>query len=327
MRVERISRFENLTRLAPEWKDLLKRDPSATPFQKPEWLLPWWESFGSGELFTFQVRVGGKLVALAPMFLHDWLVRRQVTFLGNGVSDYLGFVMDPAFAPDALTRILAAIAAEKGRWELCDLQDLRETSPLCHVALPEPLRSLVRAQYPCMRVQLPQNLEQLEKRGGLGRNLRRYGERLIRLGDVTFETAGSEMFEDALRALIDLHRARWAEQSDASMIEGPAMERFHAQAAANLCREGCARFDVLKLNGAIAAVIYVLLDEQRAYGYLSGFDPSLKRFSPGMLILNYSLEQSIRSGYREFDFLRGNEPYKRDWGATESTTYRLLIWH
>ena len=38
---------EELEALLPAWADLWQRDPEAMPFQRPEWLLPWWRQFGS----------------------------------------------------------------------------------------------------------------------------------------------------------------------------------------------------------------------------------------------------------------------------------------
>ena len=42
-----ISTPEELERLREEWLALWRRSPTATPFQSPMWLLPWWRAFGS----------------------------------------------------------------------------------------------------------------------------------------------------------------------------------------------------------------------------------------------------------------------------------------
>jgi hypothetical protein len=39
--VEEITTMDALERLRWEWSELWTRSPAATPFQSPEWLLPW----------------------------------------------------------------------------------------------------------------------------------------------------------------------------------------------------------------------------------------------------------------------------------------------
>jgi len=34
---------------------------------------------------------------------------------------------------------------------------------------------------------------------------------------------------------------------------------------------------------------------------------------------------SMEAGRRRFDFLRGNEPYKYEWGAVDEPVHRLLV--
>src|SRR5690606_6903365 len=58
-----------LSQLAPEWWELWRRAPTATPFQSPAWLLAWWQAFAPGQLFTIAVRNSRGLAALAPFYL------------------------------------------------------------------------------------------------------------------------------------------------------------------------------------------------------------------------------------------------------------------
>ena|SRR5438105_11909593 len=56
--------------------------------------------------------------------------------------------------------------------------------------------------------------------------------------------------------------------------------------------------------------------------YLSGFDPALARFSLGTLLVGHAIEEAVREGAEEFDFLRGQEDYKYRWGAKDRLVYR-----
>src|SRR4030067_350877 len=53
--------------------------------------------------------------------------------------------------------------------------------------------------------------------------------------------------------------------------------------------------------------------------YNSGFDPRYREASPGMVLLARCIEDGIRNGVREYDFLRGRERYKYDPGGREGS--------
>jgi CelD/BcsL family acetyltransferase involved in cellulose biosynthesis len=47
--------------------------------------------------------------------------------------------------------------------------------------------------------------------------------------------------------------------------------------------------------------------------------------SPGLVLLARCVEDAIRSGLREYDFLRGRERYKYDLGGRDRIVYRVTI--
>src|SRR5207245_9551059 len=81
----------------------------------------------------------GELVAVAPMFSWGYggdpeIIR--VSFLGSGITDYLGMTADPKFVSDAARLVLAWLADRRGDWQLCDFQELRAGSPLLQASMP-----------------------------------------------------------------------------------------------------------------------------------------------------------------------------------------------
>ncbi len=106
---------EAFQQLKSQWDDLRRRTDDVSPFQSPEWMLPWWRTFGSGEMFSVAVWGEQGLVGLAPMFIPVWEERRQVTFIGNGVSDQLGFLVDRRYAEEA-TSVAKGVARFYAFW-------------------------------------------------------------------------------------------------------------------------------------------------------------------------------------------------------------------
>jgi CelD/BcsL family acetyltransferase involved in cellulose biosynthesis len=85
------------------------------------------------------------------------------------------------------------------------------------------------------------------------------------------------------------------------------------------------RLNALRLDERIVATLYVLCAKRRACLYLIGVDPELETISPGTLIFGYSIQQALREGAREIDFLRGRERYKYFWGARDRPCYGRML--
>ncbi|MFX9097154.1 GNAT family N-acetyltransferase, partial [Acinetobacter baumannii] len=81
----------------------------------------------------------------------------------------------------------------------------------------------------------------------------------------------------------------------------------------------------LKQKDQIIGVFYGMRLHHRSYFYQMGFNPEFGSISPGNLLLSFAIRTAIEDGSKEFDFLRGDEPYKRRWQAQHSiTNYRHL---
>jgi CelD/BcsL family acetyltransferase involved in cellulose biosynthesis len=66
LRAEIITNGKAFEALAPQWWELWRRCPSATPFQTPALLLPWWRHFAPGQLVAIAVWREDRLIGLAP---------------------------------------------------------------------------------------------------------------------------------------------------------------------------------------------------------------------------------------------------------------------
>jgi CelD/BcsL family acetyltransferase involved in cellulose biosynthesis len=154
----------------------------------------------------------------------------------------------------------------------------------------------------------------------LDRNLRQQLRYLGSEGAVRFETSGSPA---PLDVLFHLHEMRWRDKSEAGVLSDPAVACFHRKAAAGLARAGLLRIHTLSVDSTPIATLYGFARSGTMHYYLGGFHPSWERFSPGSLVIGYALEYARKAGDSWFDFLRGPEPYKYRWGATDQPQYRI----
>lgn len=86
------------------------------------------------------------------------------------------------------------------------------------------------------------------------------------------------------------------------------------------------RVDYLQTpTGKAAACVFGWSDADGYYLYNSCFDPELQAASPGLVLLQAMIEDSIKKGLRIFDFLKGDEDYKARLGAKPRPLQRLEV--
>lgn len=318
---------EALQRLEGEWTELWERCPGATPFQHPAWLLPWAMYFGGDELLAVELRRGGELVGLAPFFTHpDPAGRRTLLLLGTGNTDYLDLLVAPeAGDPGAAALLRAAVdAAAPDRVEL---RQLRPNSSLLRIPPPEGWRGEVMADEVCPVLELAEGaagLEGVVDASHLSR-VRRDRRRLERRGVVEAAIAGEDEFDEAFAALVQLHQLRWQGVGEVGVFGDPAALGFHRTAALALLDAGWLSLGTLRLDGKIIACHYTFTCRGRLYNYVGGFDTEYSHWSPGTLLMAEGIAAAMAEGVRSFDFLRGREAYKYQWGAVDTLTYRLRL--
>jgi CelD/BcsL family acetyltransferase involved in cellulose biosynthesis len=326
LRVEEVNTPEGLEALRPEWSALWERSPTATPFQSPEWLLPWWRHFGGEGLWTLVLRREGRLVGLAPFFIYTDPESgiRQMTLVGNGISDHLDLILDPEVKGEGGAAVLAHLAKRGDAWDTCDFRDLPAGSPLLGMWLPDGMAGEVEEEEPCPTLALPDTEARLAEvvPGKLLGTLCYRRRRAEKLGEVRFKMAGEESAEELFGALLRLHGARWAVRGEEGVFSEPGVDTFHREVLAGFLARGWLRLHALCIAGRVVAVHYGFVAKGRGYSYIGGFDPESEKVSPGGLVVEHAIREALREGAREFDFLRGREPYKYAWGAVDRPQYR-----
>jgi CelD/BcsL family acetyltransferase involved in cellulose biosynthesis len=81
----------------------------------------------------------------------------------------------------------------------------------------------------------------------------------------------------------------------------------------------------LTLDGKrIAAEIHFETAGSLLY-YNAGVDMAAHHLSPGVVQLEHLVRRAIDRGKCRVDLLRGNEPYKYEWGAVDEPVMRILV--
>lgn len=305
-----------LAALLPQWQALWPR-VGATPFSRPEWLLPWARHLADGELLTLTLRDRERLVGLVPLSY-----RSDGLYLAGGeVSDYRDALIDPGLPGAVLAEALSAILQKTGAPGL-HLCGLRPSSLLSAMPPLPGFEEHRQFDETCPAVPLPAAPGRLDAlfaahlRRDVARARRRLAGRAVRLESA--DGAGGEHLYDAL---VRLHEAEWQERGQAGVLHDVHVQAFHRDVVRAFGGDGL-ELHALIVDEVIIAVIYGFSDAKTAYYYLSAFDPNWAALSPGTLIIYAAMERAQAAGQTTFDFLRGAEPYKYRWGARDTFTER-----
>jgi CelD/BcsL family acetyltransferase involved in cellulose biosynthesis len=306
-----------LTAIEPGWWELWRQSPTATPFQSPGWLLPWWKYFAPGELCALAVLEGERLVGLAPLYRDsDSHGKRRVLPIGFPLTDYHDFLTVPEFEKQVLAAIRSCLA-EGGFWDVLELPELPPDA--CALGMIAPAGCDASTVYgdACPILVLPQEIAEPERMFPMRkrRKLRTARHRAERHGPVRILTANINSILDCFEVLVALHRRRWRSRGEPGVLADGLVQEFHRRALPALTDAGLVRFYLLQIGSDTAAAYYGFHHRDQAYGYLMGFDPAYAFESPGVILLAHAITEAAHEGARKFHFLRGREPYKYEWGA------------
>jgi CelD/BcsL family acetyltransferase involved in cellulose biosynthesis len=252
-------------------------------------------------------------------------------------ADYATVLCAPADLPavaDAVADYLVSRAARD--WDVLDLRRLRCGDPAAD-ALAAALGAREMAQGwtinveredVCPVVTLPEGATMDAYLATLGKKERHEIRRKVRRAEAAgevFLTESTDPLVD-LDAFIDLHQKRWGADGLFPPTAGGEQSRVLFRRLFEAHRpDGALRLTFLTVSGRrVAAGVHF----ETADGYLyynAGVDPDARDLSPGVVMIHRYVERAIATGRHRMDFLRGDEPYKYDWGAVDEPIQRLLV--
>ncbi len=333
-----------LAALAAEWDELLGAARRPSPFLSWDWVDCWWRSFGPGtHLRVLTLRdAEGHLLGLAPLHIvRRWnggAPVRSLEFLGyRGAAvcaDHLDFLAR-AQSRDAILSVLVEVMLGLPDWDVVVLDSVDEQShlPLALQPYAGALRLAEVEGEVCHYLPLPASTAELWSALGVrhpqfAQNLQRYRRRLERHYRTRFvPDSAADALDPALAALAGLHGMSRARHRESNSFARADYYGFHRRLAPRLADRGRLYLARLECDGRIVAVLYGYVFAGVLYYYQSGFDTRLRADGVGKLLLARVLEDAVdRLGVSEFDFLRGDEAYKRQWTEHARTTKRLRGW-
>lgn len=315
---------ETFDRLAAMQSDPRSQLRWATPFVLPLWLKAWWQSFGRGQPEILVVRLRGHPIGAAPLMIQG----KKARLIGDvNVCDYL----DVITAPDQTAVFFQALGDHLRRRgvDRLDLELLRPDSIVIREMAPAAQRQGLAVEIEpkdvALELELPDSWESYQEMlsGKQRHEMRRKLRRLEAAAPYALRTVTDEAsLAEAVEVFIRLFRANRRDKADFMRAGMIAYFRDLMQA---LAADGRLRLYFLELQGIPAAAAMCFHHQQTIYLYNSAYDSRYRDLSVGVLCNALSLRESIRSGMKAYDLLRGAETYKRHLGGQPVTLYRCTI--
>ena len=317
------------------WEEIEAQAESRSPFMSWAWHRAWADADpDAAAAEAFVLRSGHTVQAIVPLLsrhirFHRVPVRALTWAIGDlGCPDHLDVLATRGSDVAALIPLF-----EELEWDVLVLSNLAPNAPSAwRLAQAMAARGHVTQRQPlwlCPYLDLAGDWETYLK--GLSRSRRqtlRYAEKALRRHHtVTITDHDGERVAEGWRRLVTLHEQRWADGGGlgGGAFRDPHVDRLHRRFTAELARRGQLWLTTLDLDGEPAAAWYGFTYGDTAYFYQSGRDPRWERESVGQVLLALMIRRAMERGFKRFDFLRGDDPYKRQWTTTGSTTEEITI--
>ena len=313
-----ISEFEELR---DDWVELFRESNCQEIFLSWEWSYTWWKYHRDEKhLWLITVWRENKLCGIAPFMLIKrakyGLKFRSLTSLGHPDNDISGFIMHKN-EMEIVRAICNHLTMHSNNWDVLEIKELpgdslagkefsslmeksgyitfEKNSPHYYVPITSDWRSYYEKLPRKMRKTVKSRLNKARKKG-----------------EISFKAyEGKELTWDHFLAVFEVNKqSRFPHVFQSEQRRQFFNDLFNLTRGNNWIEISLLEFD----NKPIAYNIGFTLDG-RFEGWHQGFDSQFAQLSPGAIAFMFFMEEYFNRGFREIDFLRGDESYKNEWNT------------
>ncbi len=315
LRVDWVTDRAGLGELAGAWTDLAGSE--SVPFLQPAWVLPWWDAFGQGKpLRVCTVWDGGELRALLPLYES----RRALRALANVHSPTFRPLAVDGTALHALARAVLACRLE------VVLPGLPLGDPTFSAFAPRRRLALSGPGYVSPAVELHDDYATYRTR--VRSSLRSRLERLRR--KMHREHAAEQVLVEApadlereLQEGFAVEASGWKGQTGTAIVAQPETRRFYEEVSRALAERDQLRVNAIRLDGRLVAWDLCVLFAGRLHLLKTGYDESLSRLAPGLVLRLSVIERCYELGLASHELGGSDEAWKVEFANAERR-HRML---
>lgn len=329
MQLQLVDSESDFLALKDGWNEL-----TSEPLQSWEWNYWWWKHLGQeSQLRIIAATKNGTLCGVAPFVVDARSGEICARFIGSGkaCTDHVRLIAAPEHDEEFCNAIAEQTDQESGLLTDVTLFELEGVSPDSNV---HNLCKQLGGQFWSYRlglpstwlVSLPDSWETFlaGRHKSLRRKLRKADKR-YQSGEAVARSTRDELdFDSAFQTLVELHQSRFVAKGQPGAFSDDRFTEFLRHATGELAARGSkAEILVAEVDGQPIAAHLYLSGSRGLLIYQSGIDSRRMDLEPGHLLLVHQFQQAISQGHSEFDFLRGDDRYKRAWGGQRSPLHTI----
>lgn len=318
--------LEVFDRLGDEWRDLLDRVGTDSPYWRPEWVRASLRAFApQAKVVVFTARREGTLSALLPLIeergtfarLPARKLRAPLTTAGVGVD-----VLCSESGADhdaAIAAIWKAIQKRKG-WDVMELPSVLEDTALTRLCELGSLQGHPRGSWTVPLIaffaipQGPTALKDLEKyprHPKLRSKVRQRENKLAALGAVRLRRTEKDGAAD-LQIFYQMEAAGWKGKEGSAIISDPRTRQFFDEVVRESERFGHLCLYTLEVDSKPIASHIGFTYRGRYWAAKSTYDESYRDYAPGHVIVKAILRDCAERGVTEY-VMGVREDWKMEW--------------
>jgi CelD/BcsL family acetyltransferase involved in cellulose biosynthesis len=336
VQIDVIETLPSLARLEHNWNAVYDADPEAQVFLSWQWLNGWLAHI-KGPWLILAAKAGNSAdapyVAFFPLRLQVTIEKSEVLcevkMAGNFAADYTGIVC----MPDAENKVIPAFARYiKGmNWARLSLENVRMSERrfrlllACFSKTGFQVTEVDRVSKVdgidnslCPYAVLPNDwnsyLDQLSTK--TRQKIRRLLKMVSAEGEYRITVANAETFAQDLQTLLRFWEIKWRPRKG-DLTDG--LVRSNSIMLTRSFQSGLVFLPTFWQGDRPVAALATLMDpRKRTFSfYITGRDEAYDGPPPGVILHAFSIRHAIENGFSEYDFLRGNEPYKYSFRCAE----------
>lgn len=295
----------------------------STPFQSFDWVRSWYlegSPSPKGKPAIILGYEGNDLTFILPLGVQQFFGVKRLCWLAGEINDY----NCPLVAPEFVSRLTEKMATEiwGGVAKIIGGVDVfhltKQPEFLAGVRNPFMVKGIAPSSCASHMLTLESDWKSLYRRLRSSKTrsrLRQKHAKLRREGKLQFRSVRSQSERDLVIDTV----LRWkGEQLEASGDRNPFLSATLQRTIKDCSqvRRGTISLRIygLYVDNKLVAGVIAFVGSQTFSLFVTAYDPrAFAQCSPGTLLLLKMLELSARAGLRSFDFLAGDEAYKRDW--------------
>ncbi len=144
------------------------------------------------------------------------------------------------------------------------------------------------------------------------------------LGQLNIEWVNSgKAFDNVIDQIFHLYKLRWRDQYTRSPFVLDKKQPLLAADLRQLIENGEAEISVLSYSRRLVGAAIMLIDDSYYHLYGLVVDPSreIRPFSVGKIILKNCIFRAVDRKFEIFDFMVGDDPYKKEWTSQKAQIY------